>query len=65
MGQALFRLFKNFTKKSGDIVDDGEYAELFSIGVLPTCQGKGIGGLLLTDTERIVHAGGGKALINN
>lgn len=52
---SLFRLFKNFTKKSSDVADDGEYAELFSIGVLPTCQGKGIGGLLLADTESVVR----------
>ena len=64
--KSLFRLFKNFTKKSTDVADDGEYAELFSIGVLPTCQGKGIGGLLLADTERAVSEWGGcKTLINN
>lgn len=64
---SLFRLIKNFSKKSEEVMDNGDYAELFSIGVLPTCQGKGVGGLLLADTERIVHEwwGGGKALINN
>ena len=60
--KALFRLIKNFTKKSDDVVDDGEYAELFSIGVLPTCQGKGIGGMLLADTERAVREWGGVKL---
>lgn len=57
--KSFFRLFKSFTKKSPDIADEGEYAELFSIGVLPTCQGKGIGGLLLADTERAVSEWGG------
>lgn len=60
--KSLFRLFKNFTKKSSDVADEGEYAELFSIGVLPTCQGKGIGGLLLADTERAVSERGGVKL---
>ena len=57
--KSLFRLFKNFTKKSADVADDGEYTELFSIGVLPTCQGKGVGKLLLADTERTVSEWGG------
>lgn len=56
---SLIRLIKNFSKKSEEIMDNGDYAELFSIGVLPTCQGKGVGGLLLADTERVVHEWGG------
>ena len=30
------------------------YAELFSIGVSPMYQGKGVGSLLLAETERLV-----------
>ncbi len=44
---SLVRLVKNFTKKSSSMEDDGNYAELFSIGVSPSCQGKGVGSLLL------------------
>lgn len=40
---ALIRLLKNLTKKSSEIVDDGDYAELYSIGVAKNNQGKGIG----------------------
>jgi len=49
--EALVRLVKNLTKKSDSVTDDEEYAELFSIGVSPTCQGIGVGSLLLSETE--------------
>lgn len=52
--QALFRLMNNFTKKNCDMEDYGEYAELFSIGVSPLCQGKGVGSLLLSENERMI-----------
>lgn len=44
--KSLLRLFKNITKKA-DISDDGEYAEVLSIGVLKDAQGQGLGKLLL------------------
>jgi ribosomal protein S18 acetylase RimI-like enzyme len=52
--QALIRLMKNMTKQAYPNLDDGEYAELFSIGVDPEEQGSGIGKMLLEETERIV-----------
>ena len=61
---SLVRLVKNFTKKSSSIDDDGDYAELFSIGVSPTCQGKGVGSLLLNENEHVTtRMGGGKTAI--
>ena len=56
---ALVRLVKNFTKKSSDMEDNGDYAELFSIGVSPLCQGKGVGSLLLSSNERMIREMGG------
>ena len=62
---ALVRLVKNFTKKSSDMEDNGDYAELFSIGVSPLYQGKGVGSLLLSRNERMIRemGGGGKKAI--
>ena len=61
---SLVRLVRNFTKKSSSIEDDGNYAELFSIGVSPSCQGKGVGSLLLVENERVITKwGGGKTNI--
>ncbi len=51
---ALIRIFKNLNKSSNSFEDNGEYAELFSIGVLPTHQGKGIGKLLLDELESLL-----------
>ena len=48
---ALVRLAKNITKKSNEVVDNENYAELYSIGVLSEAQGKGIGKMLLYATE--------------
>jgi len=50
---ALIRLIKNINKESNDanIDDNGLYAELYSIAVDPSCQGEGVGRLLLTATE--------------
>jgi ribosomal protein S18 acetylase RimI-like enzyme len=50
---ALIRLMKNMTKRANVNFDDGEYAELFSIGVDPGKQGLGIGKMLLEDTEAL------------
>ena len=53
---AIIRLVKNFDKESSEssIVDNGEYAELYSIAVSPDCQGKGVGKKLLLATEEDV-----------
>ena len=53
---ALLRLVKNLDKKDGgDTVEDaGDYAELYSIAVLPSFQGAGIGKKLLMATEEDV-----------
>lgn len=50
--KGLIRLFKNFTKSNANISDNGQYAELLSIGVDPALHGKGIGSLLLTALEK-------------
>lgn len=54
--KALLRLAKNLNKESDDatINDKGEYAELYSIAVSPSCQGEGIGKKLLIATEEDV-----------
>lgn len=57
--KALVRLMRNLTKKSDIVNDNGDYAELFSIGVSPACQGKGVGSLLLAQTEMLVRHRGG------
>ena len=51
--KAIVRLARNMNKESSDatINDNGQYAELYSIAVSPTCQGGGVGRLLLTATE--------------
>ncbi|ARV15107.1 GNAT family N-acetyltransferase [Polaribacter sp. SA4-12] len=48
---ALVRLFKNLGKGDDVIKDDGNYAELLSIGVLPDKNGLGIGKKLLVEFE--------------
>lgn len=54
--KSLQRLVKNLTKRSSDIGDVADYAELFSIGVLGTEQGKGVGKLLLISSEQYVRS---------
>lgn len=49
--KALLRLKKNLEKEESDQEDNGSYVELTSIGVDPSCQGKGTGGLLLKAFE--------------
>lgn len=56
--KALIRLVKNFTKKSCEVLDDENYGELFSIGVRSDQQGKGIGKVLLNETELSMQAKG-------
>ena len=57
--KSLVRLVNNFTKKGSEVEDNGDYAELFSIGVSPFCQGKGVGSLLLSNNERMIREWGG------
>lgn len=54
--KAILRLAKNLDKKAeGNAVEDnGEYAELYSIAVIPGNQGSGIGKKLLIATEEYV-----------
>ena len=52
--KALVHLLKNFSKQSDTVNDDGAYAELFSIGVKKSEQGKGIGTRLLDETEYLL-----------
>lgn len=55
--KSVLRLAKNMNKeiKEDAIVDDGLYAELYSIAVSPSCQGEGVGRFLLTVTEADVR----------
>lgn len=54
--KAILRLVKNLDKKAEGIAveDNGEYAELYSIAVMPGNQGSGIGKKLLIATEEDV-----------
>lgn len=49
--KALLRLVKNLTKKSSEVEDNEEYAELYLIGVDKSQQGRGIGKKMLAATE--------------
>ena len=59
--KAIFRLLKNFEKKSNPN-DNGNYAELFSIGVLPEAKGLGIGRKLLEEFEKEAQLKGCKKI---
>src|SRR5665213_1658197 len=48
---SLIRLFKNFSKTTSSVKDEGQYAELLSIGVSDKKQGQGIGKKLLLELE--------------
>jgi ribosomal protein S18 acetylase RimI-like enzyme len=49
--KALIHLFKNLNKSNPNITDNGEYAELLSIGVSDTKQGQGLGKKLMIKLE--------------
>ncbi len=53
---SLIRLFKNFSKTNSTFPDNGEYAELLSIGVSNKKQGQGIGKKLLIALENEMKA---------
>ena len=59
---SLIRILKNFSKSDISIRDDGNYAELLSIGVNPGMQGSGIGKQLLVDLEEQLSQKGIKQL---
>ena len=50
--KAIYRLVKNLDKHDDSIKDDGDYAELYSIAVDPSMQGKGCGHLLAQALEQ-------------
>jgi ribosomal protein S18 acetylase RimI-like enzyme len=52
--KALVNLVKNWSHRDPSVVDNGDYAELMSIAVLPNTQGGGIGKLLIQETEKVV-----------
>jgi len=55
----LIRIVKNF-RKANNSLDNGEYAELLSIAVLPKAKGSGVGKLLLEGFVAEVRKNGGK-----
>lgn len=59
---SLVRLLKNLTKRSDEIEDNEDYAELYSIGVSIDAQGKGVGKMLLHVTEKEMKNSGVKRL---
>lgn len=52
--KAILRLYKNLSKTTTEIEDNGEYAELLSIAISPNHQGKGIGNALILELEKIL-----------
>lgn len=54
---AIMRLYKNLNKNSNES-DNGLYAELLSIGVSDKAEGKGIGGKLIGEFERLAGQSG-------
>jgi len=57
---SLIRLAKNLSKKSEQVLDDEEYAELYSIGVKNIAQGQGVGKFLLAESESVLKSAGVK-----
>lgn len=56
--KSIVRLIENFTKKSPEVPDAGEYAELLSIAVNSKMHGSGIGKMLMTELEKYVKSKG-------
>lgn len=56
--KALIRLAKNLTKTGEGVEDNEDYAELYSIGVSKSEQGKGVGKKLLAASEEILKKEG-------
>lgn len=54
---ALIHFGENLTKRADGANNKSDYAELYSIGVVPAYQGKGVGGRLLSENEHIVRLG--------
>lgn len=59
---ALLRLLRNFDKRDSNHEDKGDYAELYSIAVIPKAQGSGAGKLLLQQLELEIKESGIKEL---
>ncbi len=60
--KSLLHLMKNMSKEESSQGDDGQYAELLSIGVDPTVQRSGGGTAMLKALEEEVKTRGGKKL---
>ena len=58
----IWHLYKNLSKENPDFGDNGEYAELLSIGVDPNRQGSGAGKKMLKALEEEVGKKGGSML---
>jgi ribosomal protein S18 acetylase RimI-like enzyme len=48
---SFIHLVKNFTKNNPEIIDNGEYSELLSIGIAKNKQNQGIGKKILSELE--------------
>ena len=55
---SLLRLVKNLSKKGENVIDNEDYAELYSIGVYKSAQGKGVGKMLLLKSEQVMKEEG-------
>lgn len=55
---SLLRLVKNLSKKGESVIDNEDYAELYSIGVCKSAQGKGVGKMLLLKSEQVMKEEG-------
>lgn len=55
---SLLRLVKNLSKKGENVIDNEDYAELYSIGVCKSAQGKGVGKMLLLKSEQVMKKEG-------
>lgn len=55
---SLVRLVRNLTKKGENVIDNEDYAELYSIGICKLAQGKGVGKKLLSKSEQVMKEEG-------